>query len=110
MNTPARYTPSQRGAGQCGQGCDPLCCERSLVDTSVVGTRSARELAALGPGTMLCDGNAYIFTFLAAASEPRAEGLLPFSILLARARTQALLHPVQSPCGQVLSNQYLAIK
>ena len=43
------------------------CC--SLVDTSVVGTRSARELAALGPGTMLCDGNAYIFTFLAAASE-----------------------------------------
>lgn len=42
----------------------------SLVDTSVVGTRSARELAALGPGTMLCDGNAYIFTFLAAASMP----------------------------------------
>jgi hypothetical protein len=41
----------------------------SLVDTSVVGTRSARELAALGPGTMLCDGNSYIFTFLAAASE-----------------------------------------
>ncbi|KAK9906444.1 hypothetical protein WJX75_001914 [Coccomyxa subellipsoidea] len=40
----------------------------SLVDTSVVGTRSARELAALGPGTMLCDGNAYIFTFLAAAT------------------------------------------
>ena len=47
--------------------CGLLCC--SLVDTSVVGTRSARELAALGPGTMLCDGNAYIFTFLAAASK-----------------------------------------
>lgn len=42
----------------------------SLVDTSVVGTRSARELAALGPGTQMCDGNAYVFTFLAAASTP----------------------------------------
>ena len=41
----------------------------------MVGTRSARELAALGPGTMLCDGNAYIFTFLAAASEQGAGGL-----------------------------------
>ena len=51
------------------KSCSMLCC--SLVDTSVVGTRSARELAALGPGTMLCDGNAYIFTFLAAASEWR---------------------------------------
>ena len=44
----------------------------SLVDTSVVGTRSARELAALGPGTMLCDYSAYIFTFLAIASAPPA--------------------------------------
>lgn len=40
----------------------------SLIDTSVVGTRSAVELAALGPGTMLCDYSAYIFTFLAIAS------------------------------------------
>ncbi|KAK9842099.1 hypothetical protein WJX81_008345 [Elliptochloris bilobata] len=40
----------------------------SLIDTSVVGTRSAVELAALGPGTMLCDYSAYIFTFLAIAT------------------------------------------
>ena len=52
--------------GDAYRGAMPSC---SLVDTSVVGTRSARELAALGPGTMLCDGNAYIFTFLAAASK-----------------------------------------
>ena len=42
----------------------------SLIDTSVVGTRSAVELAALGPGTMLCDYSSYIFTFLAIASAP----------------------------------------
>ena len=36
----------------------------------MVGTRSAVELAALGPGTMLCDYSSYIFTFLAIASAP----------------------------------------
>lgn len=56
---------------------------RSLVDTSVVGTRSARELAALGPGTMLCDGNAYIFTFLAAASAASTPTLHSFAPLFA---------------------------
>lgn len=44
----------------------------SLIDTSVVGTRSAVELAALAPGTMLCDYTSYIFTFLAIASAPVA--------------------------------------
>lgn len=52
----------------------------SLIDTSVVGTRSAVELAALGPGTMLCDYSAYIFTFLAIASASAAVcGLCLFS-------------------------------
>ena len=41
----------------------------SLIDTAVVGTKSDIELAALGPGTMVCDYNTYIFTFIAAASE-----------------------------------------
>eukprot|EP00884_Botryococcus_braunii_P015914 jgi/Botrbrau1/3005/Bobra.0070s0004.2 len=40
----------------------------SLVDTSVVGTRSAIELAALGPGTSLCDSLSYVCTFLATAT------------------------------------------
>ena len=63
----------------------------------MVGTRSAQELAALGPGTMLCDGNAYIFTFLAAASEYGADGLHCLSMLLSKADTPALLHSVRSP-------------
>ena len=40
----------------------------SLIDTAVVGTKSDIELAALGPGTMVCDYNTYIFTFIAMAS------------------------------------------
>ena len=67
------------------------------MDTSVVGTRSARQLAALGPGTMLCDGNAYIFTFLAAASESEAGGFPSLSMLLSEAVAQVPVHSVQSP-------------
>jgi len=39
-----------------------------LIDSAVVGVRSAVELAALGPGTVLCDYASYIFTFLAVAA------------------------------------------
>eukprot|EP00904_Undaria_pinnatifida_P002950 jgi/Undpi1/12656/HiC_scaffold_6.g02324.m1 len=37
----------------------------SLVDTAVVGAQSSIELAALGPGTSLCDNLAYMCGFLA---------------------------------------------
>ena len=37
----------------------------SLVDTAVVGAQSSVELAALGPGTSLCDNLAYMCGFLA---------------------------------------------
>lgn len=40
----------------------------SLVDTAVVGQASALELAALGPGVLLCDHSAYVFNFLAMAT------------------------------------------
>lgn len=33
----------------------------SVVDTAVVGSASAAELAALGPATMLTDSGAYLF-------------------------------------------------
>ena len=36
----------------------------SLVDTAVVGTCGAAELAALGPATMLVDSSAYLFFWL----------------------------------------------
>lgn len=41
----------------------------SLIDTAVVGAQSSTQLAALGPGCVLCDCNGYFFTFLAVASE-----------------------------------------
>lgn len=41
----------------------------SLIDTAVVGSKSSTQLAALGPGCILCDCNGYFFTFLAVASE-----------------------------------------
>lgn len=37
----------------------------SLVDTAVVGAKSSLELAALGPGTSVCDNVAYMCGFLA---------------------------------------------
>jgi Na+-driven multidrug efflux pump len=40
----------------------------SLIDTSVVGARSSVQLAALGPGTALCDNLAYVYTFLASVT------------------------------------------
>ena len=42
----------------------------SLIDTAVVGSKSSTQLAALGPGCILCDCNGYFFTFLAVASNP----------------------------------------
>ncbi|XP_024531497.1 protein DETOXIFICATION 46, chloroplastic [Selaginella moellendorffii] len=39
----------------------------SLIDTSVVGITSSIELAALGPGTVVCDGLGYCFLFLSVA-------------------------------------------
>ncbi|KAJ8533688.1 hypothetical protein K7X08_007012 [Anisodus acutangulus] len=45
--------------------CGPL---MSLIDTAVVGQGSSIELAALGPGTVLCDYTSYIFMFLSIAT------------------------------------------
>lgn len=53
----------------------------SLIDTAVVGTKSDIELAALGPGTMVCDYNTYIFTFIAAASTPSSPQFVSFKVL-----------------------------
>ncbi|CAO2814994.1 unnamed protein product [Amaranthus hypochondriacus] len=40
----------------------------SLIDTVVVGQSSSIELAALGPGTVLCDYVGYVFMFLSVAT------------------------------------------
>ncbi|XP_050363186.1 protein DETOXIFICATION 46, chloroplastic-like [Argentina anserina] len=40
----------------------------SLIDTVVVGQGSSIELAALGPGTVLCDNMSYVFMFLSIAT------------------------------------------
>lgn len=40
----------------------------SLIDTAVVGSSSSMELAALGPGTVMCDQLGYIFMFLSIAT------------------------------------------
>ncbi|KAH7373405.1 hypothetical protein KP509_17G054200 [Ceratopteris richardii] len=40
----------------------------SLIDTAVVGRSSSLELAALGPGTVLCDQLGYVFMFLSVAT------------------------------------------
>ncbi|GAV62375.1 MatE domain-containing protein [Cephalotus follicularis] len=45
--------------------CGPL---MSLIDTAVIGQGSSIELAALGPGTILCDGMSYVFMFLSIAT------------------------------------------
>ncbi|XP_024033687.1 protein DETOXIFICATION 46, chloroplastic isoform X1 [Citrus clementina] len=45
--------------------CGPL---MSLIDTAVIGQGSSLELAALGPGTVLCDNMSYIFMFLSIAT------------------------------------------
>ncbi|XP_073122447.1 protein DETOXIFICATION 46, chloroplastic [Henckelia pumila] len=45
--------------------CGPL---MSLIDTAVIGQGSSIELAALGPGTVLCDYTCYIFMFLSIAT------------------------------------------
>ncbi|XP_010690777.2 protein DETOXIFICATION 46, chloroplastic [Beta vulgaris subsp. vulgaris] len=45
--------------------CGPL---MSLIDTAVIGQGSSLELAALGPGTVLCDYVGYVFMFLSIAT------------------------------------------
>nr|AYM55855.1 enhanced disease susceptibility 5 [Camptotheca acuminata] len=45
--------------------CGPL---MSLIDTVVIGQGSSIELAALGPGTVLCDNTSYVFMFLSIAT------------------------------------------
>ncbi|KAK1437891.1 hypothetical protein QVD17_03691 [Tagetes erecta] len=45
--------------------CGPL---MSLIDTAVIGQSSSVELAALGPGTVLCDYMGYGFMFLSVAT------------------------------------------
>lgn len=45
--------------------CGPL---MSLIDTVVIGQSSSLELAALGPGTVLCDNMSYVFMFLSIAT------------------------------------------
>ncbi|TYH85526.1 hypothetical protein ES332_D02G273100v1 [Gossypium tomentosum] len=45
--------------------CGPL---MSLTDTAVIGQGSSIELAALGPGTVLCDYMSYVFMFLSVAT------------------------------------------
>ncbi|KAL9244977.1 hypothetical protein vseg_018689 [Gypsophila vaccaria] len=45
--------------------CGPL---MSLIDTAVIGQASSLELAALGPGTVLCDYVGYVFMFLSIAT------------------------------------------
>lgn len=45
--------------------CGPL---MSLIDTIVIGQGSSIQLAALGPGTVLCDYMSYVFMFLSIAT------------------------------------------
>ncbi|KAJ4962972.1 hypothetical protein NE237_022911 [Protea cynaroides] len=45
--------------------CGPL---MSLIDTAVIGQGSSVELAALGPGTVVCDNLSYTFMFLSIAT------------------------------------------
>ncbi|XP_065866896.1 protein DETOXIFICATION 46, chloroplastic-like [Euphorbia lathyris] len=45
--------------------CGPL---MSLIDTAVIGQGSSIELAALGPGTVVCDYMSYLFMFLSVAT------------------------------------------
>ncbi|GAV75785.1 MatE domain-containing protein [Cephalotus follicularis] len=40
----------------------------SLIDTVVIGQGSSIELAALGPGMILCDGMSFVFKFLSIAT------------------------------------------
>ncbi|XVF67792.1 hypothetical protein PTKIN_Ptkin10aG0150400 [Pterospermum kingtungense] len=61
MNEIIRFTGPATGLWISG----PL---MSLIDTAVIGQRSSIELAALGPGTVLCDYMSYIFMFLSVAT------------------------------------------
>ncbi|KAF3435777.1 hypothetical protein FNV43_RR22869 [Rhamnella rubrinervis] len=61
MKEIAMFTGPATGLWICG----PL---MSLIDTAVIGQGSSIELAALGPGTVLCDYMSYTFMFLSIAT------------------------------------------
>ncbi|KAK2997349.1 hypothetical protein RJ639_024766 [Escallonia herrerae] len=53
--------------------CGPL---MSLIDTIVIGQSNSIELAALGPGTVLCDNMCYVFMFLSISTSNLVATLL----------------------------------
>ncbi|XP_058109193.1 protein DETOXIFICATION 46, chloroplastic-like [Magnolia sinica] len=61
MNEIVRFAGPAVGLWICG----PL---MSLIDTAVIGQGSSLELAALGPGTVVCDNASYVFMFLSIAT------------------------------------------
>ncbi|CAN8276611.1 unnamed protein product [Cochlearia groenlandica] len=61
MRQIVKFTAPAMGMWICG----PL---MSLIDTVVIGHGSSVELAALGPGTVLCDHMSYVFMFLSVAT------------------------------------------
>ncbi|KAL0745075.1 hypothetical protein Bca101_100927 [Brassica carinata] len=61
MKEIVKFTGPAMGMWVCG----PL---MSLIDTVVIGQGSSVELAALGPGTVLCDHMSYVFMFLSVAT------------------------------------------
>ncbi|KAM5548685.1 protein DETOXIFICATION 46, chloroplastic-like [Rosa sericea] len=61
MKEIAMFTGPATGLWLCG----PL---MSLIDTVVIGQGSTIELAALGPGTVMCDYMSYVFMFLSIAT------------------------------------------
>ncbi|KAM2053237.1 hypothetical protein ACFX1T_002902 [Malus domestica] len=61
MKEIAVFTGPATGLWMCG----PL---MSLIDTVVIGQGSSIELAALGPGTVMCDYMSYVFMFLSIAT------------------------------------------
>ncbi|VVA30428.1 PREDICTED: DETOXIFICATION [Prunus dulcis] len=61
MKEIAMFTGPATGLWICG----PL---MSLIDTVVIGQGSSIELAALGPGTVMCDYMSYVFMFLSIAT------------------------------------------
>ncbi|PKI38583.1 hypothetical protein CRG98_041016 [Punica granatum] len=61
MKKVAKFAGPATGLWVCG----PL---MSLIDTAVIGRGSSLELAALGPGTVICDYMGYWFMFLSIAT------------------------------------------
>ena len=75
----------------------------SLIDTGVVGRRaSSTALAALGPGTMVSDSCAYLFSFLSVATTNLVATQLAANETSAVSETLATARSWQS-AGSVLS-------